>query len=254
MHPIMPLARLKIAPSDRLLAAAVDHFLAVGQKAIRERGAFFVALSGGSTPEAIYRRLSSSPWKEQLDWSCVHLFWGDERMVDPTSSESNYRMAMEAGLQKLAVPSTQIHRIAGEEEPEKAARDYELLCKRILPEGRLDLVMLGMGEDGHTASLFPGSPALQIEDRLVAANWIESLGCFRVTLTFQTISQSREIAIYVMGKKKATMIQAVLEPQQGQAAYPIQTVVSRSPSSPLWFLDEEAASLLDLSIHQLVVS
>ncbi len=219
---------------------AVKQFLDVAKNAISVREAFHVALSGGSTPKAIFEKFNA----DMLDWSKVHLYWSDERAVGPTDDESNYKMAMESGFSKLPIPENQIHRLKGEGNLVEEARKYEELLKANLPDGRFDLVMLGMGDDGHTASLFPETHALTDTSEWVAANYIPQKGIWRLTLTYTSINRARSIVVYVLGEGKAQMVNTVLTGPYLPLKYPIQGVGTLA-RKPLWILDESAKSLPD---------
>lgn len=228
------------ASSTEAISFAVEHFIQHAKKAISARGSFHVALSGGSTPKAIFERLTS----EMLDWTKVHLYWGDERAVSPTDPESNYRMAMETVFDQLPVPKEQIHRMVAEGEITEEAHEYEKLLRKSLPDGRFDLVMLGMGDDGHTASLFPRTHALTDTGEWVAANYVPQKKCWRMTLTYPCINHARAIAIYVMGESKATMVKRVIMGPEDPIDFPIQKIGTPS-HKPLWIMDREAASQLN---------
>lgn len=228
---------LFIAPSqETAVEFAVQHWIHSAQRAIQQRGRFAVALSGGSTPKAIYEALVQTA---QLDWTKVWLFWSDERAVPPDHPDSNYRMAMEAGFKKLPIPKGQILRMEAEGDIEKKAKDYDEAIHRILGKHFFDLVMLGVGEDGHTASLFPNTQALSFTDRLAAANHVTEKKSWRMTLTFPCINQSSHIAFYALGASKALIVPKVLE----------AAIVSPFPASrigvpdhkALWVLDTESA-------------
>lgn len=230
-----------LIPGDNAatIEASTEHLLETYKQAVSAHGSFFIALSGGSTPKAIYEKLTRPPYSDQIDWSKVWLFWSDERSALPTDPESNYKMAMEAGFKKMPIPPKQIHRMCAESEIEKNAALYE---KTIRALGRpFDLIMLGMGEDGHTASLFPGTKALTIQDRLVAANFVPQKNTWRMTLTFPCINQAKNIVVYVLGSSKKEMVYKILNDEEIQ--YPIQHV--GSPLHPaLWILDTAAAEKL----------
>ncbi|MGM0439615.1 MAG: 6-phosphogluconolactonase [Chlamydiota bacterium] len=223
---------------ETTVAFCVEHILGMAQEAIDDHGYFAIALSGGSTPEAIYRAISHHP--HDIDWSKTKLFWSDERVVPHNHPESNYHMAMKSGLEQLLLRSDNIFRMDTEKPPHQAAEDYEVMIKNQLISGRFDLVMLGMGEDGHTASLFPKTKALN-SNKLVAANYIPKLKSWRLTLTMKAINQSHKAAIYLMGKSKAATFKKVVDGQD----LPIQKV--GTPHSPaLWILDDAANSLAQL--------
>lgn len=223
---------------EETISFAVQHWTLLAKEAIQKRGRFTVALSGGSTPNAIYRLLAEKP--QSLDWSKVHLFWSDERAAPPTHPDSNYHSAMQSGLARLPIPSNHIFRMQAEKMPlETAAADYEALIKKILP---FDLVMLGVGEDGHTASLFPNTAALAIEDRLVAANWVPQKKSWRMTFTYPCIHNSRHIVIYALGASKEAIVPEVLS----TLSYPASRI-GESGRKALWILDSAAAKRLALS-------
>ncbi|MEX0961534.1 MAG: 6-phosphogluconolactonase [Simkaniaceae bacterium] len=224
------------ASKEAAIAFAAHHFLEIAKESIDDHGAFFVALSGGSTPKALYEMLFKE-YSKALDWSLVHLFFSDERSVPEDSDKSNYKMAMDTGLKDL-VPSHQVHRMVAEEDIEANAKRYENLIHSILKDRPFDLVILGMGEDGHTASLFPKTPALNIKDHLIASNFVESQKTFRMTMTYSCINRARHIAIYVLGRSKAEVLKKVFLEKEG--SFPIQGISEKA----LWITDREAASKL----------
>lgn len=224
---------------------AATHFVTTAKEAIERRGAFYVALSGGATPHAVYAKLAADPYLHALPWDKVHLFWSDERCVPPTAIDSNYRMAMTAGLRELPIPEGQIHRMHGEEAPAIAAEAYAASIAATVPDAAFDLILLGMGDDGHTASLFPGSAAAAIDDgSLVAANHVTAAKSpWRLTLTFSCIAKGRQAVFYALGATKAPMLAKVLAATPpGEVALPAQRVGSVS-NPALWIVDREAASL-----------
>jgi 6-phosphogluconolactonase len=234
-----------IVPGDyqMTLIFCVEHFIALSKQAIKDHDAFFVALSGGSTPKAIFERLTSPPYDQMIEWNKLHLFWSDERAVPPDHADSNYHMAMQAGLSKMSIPKEQIHRMAAEEKIEENALDYEQKVAVVLKGRPFDLIMLGMGEDGHTASLFPNTQGLHIENRLVIANFIPEKKTWRMTMTFSCINNSLNTAIYVLGApKKETLAEVLLSPNQFDR-YPVQRVGTTS-RHVLWIADEAAAAAL----------
>lgn len=204
-----------------------DVFERSAREAIRERGAFHVALSGGSTPKLMYAALRERP----VDWARVHVYFSDERCVPPTSKDSNFKLAHDELLAHVPIPEAHIHRMEGELDPADAARRYDAA----LPE-RIDLVFLGMGDDGHTASLFPGTAALTAGGR-VAANFVDKLGVWRLTFTFGEINSAREKVLLVTGAGKADVLRDVHE---GRRVHPVEDV-----DAPLWLLDEAASASLN---------
>lgn len=215
--------RLRVSPTPE--AAGRDNaeaFAAAARQAVAGRGAFHVALSGGRTPTLMYRPLREL----EVPWAQVHIYFSDERSVGPESDQSNYRSAREHLLNHVPVPASQVHRMEGERDPVQAAADYAAL----LPE-QLDAVLLGMGDDGHTASLFPGSAGLSQPGRVIA-NWVQSQQTWRLTFTIDEINAARERWLLVTGASKQPVM-ADLE--DGQGDYPVQRV-----QDPVWFVDEAA--------------
>lgn len=229
--------------TEKTLTYCVEHFISIGNEAIATHGMFCVALSGGSTPKTIFQGLSSATNQSRLDWKRVLLFWSDERSVPPNDPESNYKMAMDAGFNKIPIPKQNIFRMpADSDDLPEAAKAYEKLIIEHVPEKTFDLVMLGMGEDGHTASLFPKTHALHTDEaeRLVVANFVPQKNTWRMSLTFNCINAARHIAIYVLGKGKAGMLKHVLTSPYDPDTLPIQHIGTRQHKA-LWIVDDEAA-------------
>ncbi len=225
------------------LAFCVKHIITAYKEAVAKTGSFTVALSGGSTPKAIFTLLTTPPYVSQIDWTKVHLFWSDERSVPPDDSESNFHMAMEAGFKSVGIPPSQIHRMKGETTIEEEAKLYEELLHRKLKNKGFDYLMLGMGEDGHTASLFPGTEALKIQDRLVVANHVPQKDTWRMTLTYPCINSSKNIVLYVLGEKKQKLLQEIYSHKK--PCYPVEKVGTEIHKA-LWIADIEAAKLIAL--------
>jgi 6-phosphogluconolactonase len=238
----MNLPDIRIFGDPRDLAeAAVQMFVEEAEKAIKETGCFAVALAGGSTPKRAYEMLATGYDGEDLDWGKVHVFFGDERCVPPDHMDSNYRMAYEALLSRIPVGS--IHRMRGELSPHEAAVLYEEeLTAFFRGPPRLDLILLGIGEDGHTASLFPRTPALEVADRWVVENPVEKLGIVRLTLTVPAINAARKVAFLAAGEGKAKALREILEGDADLRDYPAKLV--RPASGPVWMVDQTAARLL----------
>ncbi|MGE3953771.1 MAG: 6-phosphogluconolactonase [Parachlamydiales bacterium] len=225
------LARLPSTHEAHLFAA--QHFISCANRAIKERGLFTVALSGGSTPKAIYQLLATPDFHGKVDWNRVLLFWSDERAVPPDHPDSNYRMAMEAGLGKLPLLPEHIFRMHADTDLEVNAAAYDHLIQE-KAGGQFDLMMLGMGEDGHTASLFPDTEALKVTTWSVVANYIPKFDAYRMTVTFPCINASRNIALYVLGESKRPMLTEILRGPENR--YPVQRV--GTPHHPaLWITD-----------------
>jgi 6-phosphogluconolactonase len=195
-----PSALSVFADLDAISREAARRFVAQAAAA----NPFTVALAGGSTPRRLYEMLAQQPFTDQVPWPQVHVFWGDERCVPPDHADSNYRMAREAFLDRVSIPAENVHRIRGELDPQQAAARYAAELESILgPGGRLDLVLLGMGSDGHTASLFSGSAALAERERRVVAAHVAKLGSWRVTLTLPMLNASAQVLFLVSGAGKA---------------------------------------------------
>jgi 6-phosphogluconolactonase len=227
--------------AEELAGAAARAFAEKAARAIAQRGRFAVAIAGGSTPKATYGALVSDH-AEDVDWPNVHVFFGDERTVLPDHEDSNYRMARETLLERVPVGS--VHRMRGELPPEEAAASYEEDLRKFFPEEPpvLDLVMLGIGGDGHTASLFPETSALEVTDRLVVANPVLKLGTTRITLTAPILNAARKVFFLVAGEDKAGALKEILEGDADPREYPARLV--QPSGGPTWMVDRAAASLL----------
>jgi 6-phosphogluconolactonase len=225
-----------------LSEAAARMFVEEARRRIDESGRFAVALAGGSTPKVTYEILAREyGGPEDLDWSKVHAFFGDERSVPPDHEDSNYRMAREALLSHVPVGS--VHRMRGEMEPREAAALYEKELEEFFGGPPvLDLVLLGIGEDGHTASLFPDTPALDARDRWAVENPVEKLNTTRLTLTVPAVDAARKVAFLVAGEGKAEALEEILEGDANPHKYPAKLV--RPEAELAWMVDRAAARLL----------
>ncbi len=223
-----------------LISGAADAIAAAAAEAIAERGRFTIALSGGNTPRPVYQRLASAP----LDWSRVHVFFGDERCVSPRDARSNYHMAKLALLDRVPIPPGNVLRMRGEDPPEAAADAYSVELRRELgDDGRLDLVLLGLGHDGHTASLFPGLAAVTETRRTAMASYVEFVGMWRLSLTPVAINAARRVVFVVTGDDKADILQRVLQGPRQPVVLPAQAI--RPTARPaIWLLDRVAAAKL----------
>jgi 6-phosphogluconolactonase len=228
--------------APKLSEAAAQIFVEEARRRIDESGRFAVALAGGSTPKMAYEILAREyGGPEDLDWGVVHAFFGDERTVPPDHEDSNYRMAQEALLSRVPVGS--VHRMRGEMEPREAAALYgKELEEFVGGTPVLDLVLLGIGEDGHTASLFPRTPALDVRDRWAVENPVEKLDTVRLTLTVPTINAARTVVFLVAGEGKAEALKQILESDADPRDYPAKFV--QPATGPVWLVDEAAAGLL----------
>jgi 6-phosphogluconolactonase len=237
---------IRVLPDSAALAdAAARHVAEQAQAAIDARGAFTIALSGGSTPRELHRRLASPPLVGQIDWSRVHVFFGDERCVPPDDEESNYRMARETLLSHVPIPESHVHRMRGEIEPSAAADAYQQELRAFFGDDppRLDLILLGMGDNGHTASLFPGLAAVHEKARWCVAEYVPEVNMWRITLTPYVLNLGREVLFLVAGSAKAAMLRNVLEGPFTPDAWPAQ-IVRPSPGEVLWMVDSAAAAQL----------
>lgn len=234
------------ADAAEMMAAAAEELLKAALQAVSERGRFTCALSGGSTPRGLYQRLASEPLREHMPWEEVHFFWGDERHVPPDDAESNYRMAREAMLDAVPLPPENLHRIRAEEpDAARAAVEYEAEIRsffKIDSEGwpRFDLILLGLGKDAHTASLFPGGTAVHERERLVLAPWVEAQRTFRITLTPPVLNHAARVLFLVSGEDKAEALRSVIEGERDVDRFPAQIVTGNR----MWMVDRAAARLL----------
>lgn len=239
-----------VEDAEALAQTAAQTFVQSCREAIVARGRFTVALSGGSTPKRLYQHLAQTPLKDAVDWSRVEFFWGDERTVPPDHPDSNYRMAREAMLEPLAIPAGQIHRMPAERSDlDRAAQEYQVEIARVChasaddPPPSLDLVFLGMGSDGHTASLFPHTAALRETARWVVANFVPKFNANRMTMTAPMINSAAQVAFLAAGEDKAAVLAEVLTGPTDTDRLPSQLI--RPISGRLtWLIDRASARLL----------
>jgi 6-phosphogluconolactonase len=238
---------------EGLSLEAAQIFFELVRKKEENGPPFTVALSGGSTPRTLYRILASEPYGKKISWGGVQLFFGDERCVEPKHPDSNYRMVFDTLVSRVDIPGENIHRMEGELEPASAAARYEEYLKKFFGERGLvdeatgmpvfDLVLLGLGDDGHTLSIFPGTKALAEEKRLVKENFVESLLSWRLTLTFPVVNAASTVVFLVSGEAKAKVLKELVTGARGSAPYPagrVRPVTGRL----IWLVDKEAARLL----------
>jgi len=211
-----------------------DFILEKARESIAQRGIFRIALSGGTSPAPVYRELVSA----KTDWSKWEVTFGDERCVPPDSSESNYRMAAENLLNHVPLPPENILRMRGEDPPEKAATTYEkeLLARASGGTYRHDLILLGIGDDGHTASLFPGTDALTVTDRLVVSNYVPKFDAFRITFTYPLINASSEVCFMTRYPSKKILLEGIFEGRSRLRPYPCESVAPLN-GGVTWMLD-----------------
>jgi 6-phosphogluconolactonase len=231
-----------------LASQTAAEFCRLAQACVAAQGRFTVALAGGSTPRAAYTLLASDAYRDRLPWDKIHVFWGDERHVPPDHADSNYRMANEAMLSKIRIPTANIHRILSEQDAQQAADAYEATLRSFfgLEAGglpRFDLILLGMGPDGHTASLFPGTAAVHETTRLMAAPWVEKFTTYRITMTPPVLCNAAYVLFAAGGADKTETLCQVLEGEYQPDLYPSQ-VVTPTHGHLLWLVDNAAARLL----------
>jgi 6-phosphogluconolactonase len=239
-----------LADAEQVSRTAAEEFVRLARAATAARGRFTVALSGGSTPKRLFQLLAEAPFREQVDWSKVEFFWGDERSVPPDHQDSNYRMAREALLQKIDAPAGHVHRMQAERtDREAAARDYQAEIARVFgvsPDGEppvFDLVLLGMGPDAHTASLFPSTTALKETTRWVVPNYVPKFSTYRLTTTPRILNRAAQVMFLVAGADKAGPLVEVLEGPADTERLPSQLI---RPTTGLlvWLVDRAAAARL----------
>lgn len=234
--------------SKKLVDEVAERIVSAARDAATDGQMFSLFLSGGSTPKALYEHLVSDGFRDRIDWRAVELYFGDERGVPPDDERSNYRMAKESLIDRVPIPGDNVYRMKGELDPEQAAKEYgQMLKQRFMDDGP-DVLLLGMGDDGHTASLFPGTKALDETSHRCVANYvphdyIPKGTNWRITLTYPFINRAREVFVLVTGASKTARISQVLEGVDAASrALPIRQVVP-SPGRLTWFLDVHAAGM-----------
>jgi 6-phosphogluconolactonase len=223
---------------------AAELLIGIARQTVDARGKFELALAGGSTPRALYELLATDAKSARVPWQQTHVYWSDERCVSPDNPRSNYRMAYESLLSHVPLPEQNIHRMRGEEEPESAARAYAGELEKEFGPGvpRFPLILLGMGDDGHTASLFPGSSALHDLQNTVAATYVEKLEEHRLTMTLRTLNAAETILFLVAGESKAEMLSKVLDDRDSDSL-PAK-LVRPTNGELIWLVDESAGRLV----------
>ena len=241
----------RVANATALHAAGADVFAEAAAEAVRRAGRFSVALAGGSTPKGMYSLIASDArLRSAIPWNKIEFFWSDERYVPADHPDSNYGMAFNAMLSKVTVSPAQVHRVRTENADAQACADsyaLEIRSSLAVPTGipHFDLILLGIGADGHTASLFPGTDALHEQTRLVAANWVDKAGAYRITMTFPLLNAARAVMFMAAGVDKATAVRDALQ-STAPPKVPAGEVQPRD-GRLLWLLDHSAASLLQVS-------
>jgi 6-phosphogluconolactonase len=239
------MSTLKVfSDNQHFVNGCADMILEVAVRAASERGRFTIALSGGGTPRPIYAQLATPAYRDRIDWSRTHILFGDERCVPPDDARSNYRMTREAMLDQLSIPAENIYRIRGEDDPALAALQYELELERLFRVAtfpKFDLILLGMGDNGHTASLFPGTAALREKQRWVVPQYVEVMGTWRVTFTAPLINAARNVAFLVEGAGKAEMLWRVMRGPYSPDELPSQ-LIEPVNGELSWMVDAAAAA------------
>jgi 6-phosphogluconolactonase len=239
-----PRFEIRVLPNAAQVAlAAAEELVHAAEDATSNRGVFRVAFSGGRTPRALFQTLASRRFRGRIEWGRPRVFFVDERCVPPTHERSNYRMAKEHLLGPLRIPEANVFRIRGEDEPRRAAREYErVLAKEFGGRTpRFDFVLLGVGADGHTASLFPGTRAIGERTKAVTANYVPALGEWRLTLTLPVLNASRRVVFVAVGPEKRAVVAEILRRKRGSADLPA-SLVKPKRGSLIWILDAAAAA------------
>lgn len=238
--------------AETLCLTTAQAIVALARRTVESGRDFYIALTGGNTPRRLYQYLATAPLAEQMPWEHTHIFFGDERAVGPDHDDSNFRMANEALLAHVPLPKAHIHRIVGEHPvPKIAAAEYDQTISRFVPhdtngQPQFDLILLGLGSDGHIASLFPDTDALHVIDKRVTAVWVEKLDCWRVSFTFPVINHARQIWMFVSGEAKASILANILNHAGGAPRYPAEMI--KPAGKLIWCLDQAAASKLKSTV------
>jgi 6-phosphogluconolactonase len=234
---------------NELITAFAEWLIAYIDSTLQKQDRFTIALSGGSTPQQLHTLLASSPYKEKIAWSKLHVFWGDERFVPFEDDRNNAKMAFDTLLDHVPVPKEQIHIMRTDIQPETSAEEYEKILARyfpvtIPPVTTFDLVLLGMGDDGHTLSLFPGTHVMHIEDKMVTSLFLKQQDMYRITLTAPVVNRAACVAFLISGAGKAVALKEVIEGDYEPYLYPSQVIKPKN-GELYWFLDKAAAANLE---------
>jgi len=226
-----------------LALEAAQRAIIAGKQAIAATGKFSIALSGGSTPKAMFALMAAEPMKSQIEWAKWFIYWGDERCVPPTHQDSNFKMATDAMLSKVPVPAGNIYRMKGEIDPAIAAKEYGEMLQANFGDGGLDLVLLGMGPDGHTLSLFPGTTALSETKHRCVSNWVEKFKTFRVTMTAPFVNKAKQVMVILGGADKKDRVKEVIDGPYEPTRLPIQLIdpAATGKGELIWLMDKAAA-------------
>jgi 6-phosphogluconolactonase len=225
---------------NAIAAAAAEKIIALAEG----KSDFSIALAGGSTPKTLYSLLANKKYSDRIQWETWRVYFGDERCVAPTDKDSNYRMAKESLLDHVSISISQIFRMKGEGDPQQAAIDYGKLLKRDFGDGGPDVVLLGMGDDGHTASLFPHTLALSETEHRCVANYVEKLKTWRITMSAPFINRARQVIVMVSGANKGRRVEQVLQGPPDPQELPIQ-MIDPEDGELLWLMDAPAAGMTE---------
>lgn len=237
-------ARVEIwRDAPELAERAAELLIGISREAVKANGVFTLALSGGSTPKALYDLLAEDTYSPRIWWEQTQVYWSDERCVPSDHPDSNFRMAHEALLSRVPIPDASVHRMRGEDKPEAAAAAYsaELVRQFGSEDTKFSLLLLGMGDDGHTASLFPGSPALKDDSHLVVAPFVKKLSAHRLTLTLRALNAAAQVIFLAAGESKAATLKLVLEDDSVASAALPAKLVQPVKGELIWLVDEGAA-------------
>jgi len=245
--------RIRVSSStEQAYSDAAQLILDDANRAIAQRGKFTIALSGGSTPKRLFELMASDAWKNKIPWNNIEFFWGDERYVPPTDASSNYRMTREAMLDKVPISGVNVHRVMTEKPDQEAAAEYEKTIRQIVPAGangvpEFDLILLGLGTNGHMASLFPHQPALHEHRKLVVAEYIDEVKMTRVTMTLPLINSAKSVVFVTLGPDKASVLREVIVGPRDPERLPAQ-LIQPSPGQLTWLIDAPASAELPKEI------
>jgi len=238
---------------EEISQAAAEIFIDAAKQAITDRGRFSVALSGGNTPRRLYEILATPPYRDRVQWDAVHVFWGDERCVSMDDPRSNFHMAREALLNHIPIPKENIHPMQGDLRPAEAAGQYEIELRKYFKDQSpaMDMILLGLGDNAHTASLFPHTSALNENVRWVTDVYVSEQDMYRITLTAPFINQADQVVFLVSGADKAPALQNVLEGAYQPHIYPAQ-LIHPNGAHPIWLVDKAASHKLTVEIEEQV--
>ena len=234
----MKAEQVVLADRSQLIEAMAEKFAISARAAVADHGSFYVALAGGSTPKGLYEKLVAPPYAEQIDWARVHLFFGDERCVLPNHDDSNFKMVRQAMLDHIAIPEKNVHRMPTENSvATTVATEYAHTMQNVLQGSPLDLVLLGLGPDGHIASLFPDTEALNVTETMTTSVYVEKFASWRVTMTYPVINSAKQVIVFIAGSAKASIVKDINE--RTVQDLPIQRLMPEHQY--YWYMDAAAA-------------